>query len=53
MPTATQATLAPDRAGPPRLIPPFVAPSPRPLGRLASMSRYIRNPLSAIPAAVY
>ena len=35
------------------LIPPRVIPPVRPLGRLAFLARFVRNPLAAIPQAVY
>jgi cytochrome P450 len=35
------------------LIPPRVTPPARPLGRLAFLGRFVRNPLAAIPQAVY
>jgi cytochrome P450 len=35
------------------LVPPRVIPPERPLGRFAAIARFVRNPLSAIPAAAY
>ena len=35
------------------LIPPRIVPPPKPLGRLAFIARFVRNPLEAIPQAVY
>jgi cytochrome P450 len=35
------------------LIPPRVIPPVRPLGRLSFLARFVRNPLAAIPQAVY
>jgi cytochrome P450 len=35
------------------LVPPRIAPPARPLGRLAFMAAFVRNPLEAIPRAVY
>ncbi len=35
------------------LIPPRVVPPPKPLGRLAFIAQFVRNPLQAIPQAVY
>src|SRR5262245_48807230 len=40
-----------DRAPP--LIPPHITPPARPLNRLASMARFIQNPLLVMPRAVY
>ena len=36
-----------------RLVPPHVGPAPRPLGRLAFVAAFVRNPLSVLPRAVY
>jgi len=36
-----------------KLIPPAVAPPEKPLGRIAFISRYIRNPLSVVPREAY
>ncbi|HUP30820.1 MAG TPA: cytochrome P450, partial [Usitatibacter sp.] len=35
------------------LVPPRIVPPVRPLGRLAFIARFVRNPLEAIPQAVY
>src|SRR4051812_816326 len=35
------------------LLPPRVVPPSQPLGRLAFIARFVRNPLAAIPQAVY
>ena len=35
------------------LVPPRVSPPPAPLGRLAYLAAFLRNPLDAIPRAVY
>ena len=35
------------------MIPPRIAPPAKPLGRLAFISTFVRNPLEAIPRAVY
>jgi cytochrome P450 len=37
----------------PPLIPPRVAPAAKPLGRLASLRAFVRNPLEVLPRAVY
>lgn len=36
-----------------RDVPPRVAPPSRPLGRLGFVARFVRNPLSVVPQAVY
>jgi cytochrome P450 len=36
-----------------RLVPPHVPPAPGPLGRIAFVARFLRNPLSVLPRAVY
>ena len=36
-----------------RLVPPHVTPPPRPLNRLAFVAKFVRNPLLAMPQAVY
>lgn len=36
-----------------RMVPPGVAPPEKPLGRIAFISRYVRNPLSIVPREAY
>lgn len=35
------------------LVPPTIVPPQRPLGRIATISRFVRNPLLVVPAAAY
>jgi cytochrome P450 len=35
------------------LVPPHVPPAPEPLGRITSVTTFLRNPLRALPKAVY
>jgi hypothetical protein len=36
-----------------RIVPPAVRPPEEPLGRIAFISRYVRNPLSVVPREAY
>ena len=36
-----------------RIVPPGIIPPAKPLGRLAFISRFVRNPLSVVPKAAY
>jgi len=38
---------------PERLVPPHIAPAPRPLGQLAFIATFLRNPLRVLPRAAY
>ena len=36
-----------------RIVPPGIVPPAKPLGRVAFISRFVRNPLTVVPKAAY
>jgi cytochrome P450 len=53
MPSGTPAAQELLTLPTPALVPPHIAPPPRPLNRLAFMARFVRNPLLVVPQAAY